>query len=464
MHLRLTAALLLCFTAACATGDAPEDASFEPGVTEITVEKSDLALSGVDVAVELIPMQEGESPEDAVRRMFGMEPGSDISVLFHEVSHPPQARPNDPAANPAQPAAGVCNNTCPYANDNVCDDGTAGASFDVCADGTDCNDCSGGQAANPAPASPAPANPAPANPAPAGAPGAGGCSNTCEYANDGVCDDGSPGSSFDVCAQGTDCNDCEGGGAGYLTSAKSAAPGPGQLCRTAAGQGVCQADGACDGTGHSGVCAGGARCCIDEDFNQKLAPAAVVVVGWGIRGAIVAYRAYRAYQAASRVVTTARVVTAAGQALQVGVRTSQASVNLARAGAYLGGRQVAQGVIASAANQYFHERTREGAGTGTATGTATGTGTGRCDPNTHRNLQDRVNYTCKRSGPRSCSAQGLSCGEIQTRISRNAACIDARNAINNHCYGGGDAGHREAVDIAINASQACQAKLATCLP
>jgi len=35
-----------------------------------------------------------------------------------------------------------------------------------------------------------------------------GCSNTCAYANDGVCDDGGSGSVYNVCPCGTDCNDC----------------------------------------------------------------------------------------------------------------------------------------------------------------------------------------------------------------------------------------------------------------
>ena len=36
----------------------------------------------------------------------------------------------------------------------------------------------------------------------------GVCSNTCEYANDGICDDGALGSFYDVCDYGTDCADC----------------------------------------------------------------------------------------------------------------------------------------------------------------------------------------------------------------------------------------------------------------
>ena len=38
--------------------------------------------------------------------------------------------------------------------------------------------------------------------------GGGGCSNTCSSSGDGECDDGGPGSLYDVCALGTDCDDC----------------------------------------------------------------------------------------------------------------------------------------------------------------------------------------------------------------------------------------------------------------
>lgn len=35
-----------------------------------------------------------------------------------------------------------------------------------------------------------------------------GCTDTCQYAFDDVCDDGGPGSQYSVCEQGTDCSDC----------------------------------------------------------------------------------------------------------------------------------------------------------------------------------------------------------------------------------------------------------------
>ena len=36
----------------------------------------------------------------------------------------------------------------------------------------------------------------------------GNCSNTCQYAYDGECDDGGPGSLYDLCPCNTDCADC----------------------------------------------------------------------------------------------------------------------------------------------------------------------------------------------------------------------------------------------------------------
>lgn len=41
-----------------------------------------------------------------------------------------------------------------------------------------------------------------------GSSGGGACSNTCDSANDGECDDGGPGAQYSVCALGTDCADC----------------------------------------------------------------------------------------------------------------------------------------------------------------------------------------------------------------------------------------------------------------
>jgi hypothetical protein len=34
------------------------------------------------------------------------------------------------------------------------------------------------------------------------------CREDCLYSDDGVCDDGGPGADYDVCDEGTDCIDC----------------------------------------------------------------------------------------------------------------------------------------------------------------------------------------------------------------------------------------------------------------
>ena len=90
-----------------------------------------------------------------------------------------------------------CTNTCQHANDGECDDGRTNAHTSLCAAGTDCNDCGpvgrafnrGGSGAT-------------------GAAAGSGCTNTCQHANDGECDDGRPGSITSLCGAGTDCADC----------------------------------------------------------------------------------------------------------------------------------------------------------------------------------------------------------------------------------------------------------------
>ena len=66
--------------------------------------------------------------------------------------------------------------------------------------------------------------------------GGGICTNTCQYANDGVCDDGGPGSTYNVCTYGTDCNDCgirygtsSSGGSSSGSSSSSGGGTTGQL-------------------------------------------------------------------------------------------------------------------------------------------------------------------------------------------------------------------------------------------
>merc|ERR1712054_679427 len=97
-------------------------------------------------------------------------------------------------------SGGGCYDTCRYSRDQTCDDGGEDSRYALCDIGTDCADCGERRATE-----------------------AGlkqvmqddfmliegrGCDNTCKYSNDGDCDDGGAGSSYDFCDIGTDCVDC----------------------------------------------------------------------------------------------------------------------------------------------------------------------------------------------------------------------------------------------------------------
>jgi hypothetical protein len=50
----------------------------------------------------------------------------------------------------------------------------------------------------------------------------------------------------------------------------------------------------------------------------------------------------------------------------------------------------------------------------------------------------------------------MSTAEALTNAAKFEACAAARDAINNKCFGGGDAGHREAANNARRAAQKCR--------
>jgi len=93
------------------------------------------------------------------------------------------------------PSADAANaNSCKYANDGECDDGSQGGT-QYCAIGTDTNDCAAAAAAA-------------AGCTAAGCVETGGVSDdSCRYAFDHECDDGSQGGT-QYCATGTDATDC----------------------------------------------------------------------------------------------------------------------------------------------------------------------------------------------------------------------------------------------------------------
>jgi hypothetical protein len=83
-----------------------------------------------------------------------------------------------------------------------------------------------------------------------------GCSNECEYAADGVCDDGGPGSAYSVCTLGTDCTDC--GVRSVGCQANRDCPDDGKFC---SGDAVC-VNGTCGFVGNP--CVGTALPVCDE--------------------------------------------------------------------------------------------------------------------------------------------------------------------------------------------------------
>jgi hypothetical protein len=147
-------------------------------------------------------------------------------------------------------SGGRCTNTCQYANDGECDDGRPNAHTSVCAAGTDCGDC--GPAGRPYVR-----------------PGQGGammvanaaCTNTCQHANDNECDDGRPNAHTSICAAGTDCNDCGPVGRPYVRPGQGGA----MTVANAACTNTCQHanDGECDDgrpNAHTSVCSLGTDC------------------------------------------------------------------------------------------------------------------------------------------------------------------------------------------------------------
>ena len=110
---------------------------------------------------------------------------------------PPSPTPNTPSPTPD------ATNSCIWAGDGACDDGSLGGQV-FCAPGTDTADCSAG-----------------------GDPGGSGGGNgngRCPWTDDGECDDGSQGGVM-YCATGTDVNDCASGGRRALQQAQDVAPG-----------------------------------------------------------------------------------------------------------------------------------------------------------------------------------------------------------------------------------------------
>jgi type VI secretion system secreted protein VgrG len=91
--------------------------------------------------------------------------------------------------------------------------------------------------------------------------------------------------------------------------------------------------------------------------------------------------------------------------------------------------------------------------TSTTDDTTTSTG---CTPQEKYLLQQEVSRLCKGSDSGRACRSGMSTAEALTNAAKFEACAAARDAINNKCFGGGDAGHREAANNARRAAQKCR--------
>jgi Novel toxin 16 len=83
--------------------------------------------------------------------------------------------------------------------------------------------------------------------------------------------------------------------------------------------------------------------------------------------------------------------------------------------------------------------------------------TGTCTATQHRTLQNSVDNSC--GAALACSGTDDR-ATLNSKIGKHSACIDARKAINNMCFAGGDAGHRQAITERTNAITNCQNLLA----
>jgi hypothetical protein len=175
--------------------------------------------------------------ESAASAAHGVSSGR--SQLFFHAHH---------SHNPGQGS-----NNCVYASDGDCDDGGPGAQYTACSLGTDCVDCGPRSSSHshiphglshthhphtphshhphtphshhphtPHIYYPPPPLPSPPYLPPPSSDGstdydlisgrrlqtAQACTETCNFASDGWCDDGGPGAEYSVCSRGTDCTDC----------------------------------------------------------------------------------------------------------------------------------------------------------------------------------------------------------------------------------------------------------------
>ena len=172
--------------------------------TAVSVNKSSIGNADVTLAVKTIELQAGETPEQAVFRVFGSYPGNDIRQLLSAPAVSEQYL--EPGSTSS---TSICNDSCIYANDGLCDEPN------YCSSGTDCSDCGSNQNSQTTTSS--------------------GSSSTvtCQFVNDGICDEPT------YCPVGTDTADCANQSSSASPSSSTSSTAIPDSCRYAR-------DGYCD--------------------------------------------------------------------------------------------------------------------------------------------------------------------------------------------------------------------------
>jgi hypothetical protein len=86
---------------------------------------------------------------------------------------------------------------------------------------------------------------------------------------------------------------------------------------------------------------------------------------------------------------------------------------------------------------------------------------GKCTATQHRSLQDQVDSSC---GAATKCLITDDRATLNSKIIKVNACISARTTINNTCFAGGDAGHKQAITERNNQLNTCKDYLSKVKP
>ena len=474
--MRYTALFALVFLIGCAQvieeDNAEQQSSVDRNWSRLSMTKADLANTDATLGIKAIELLPGETPEEAVMRVFGVVPTYDVRKLLdtHEVA---ETNLFDHSTDSSD-SSSICNDSCPYANDGYCDEPG------LCAQGTDCTDCAQDSRQNVSDVSSEHrcrfANDGHCDEptyCPVGT-DTNDCSNvnraeesptlpdTCPYSNDGFCDEPT------YCPVGTDTTDCST----QDTHSFSQAPAGASMSNSNDNSCVYAFDGRCD---EPSICEPGTDTDDCARINLKFADALggesleLVIIGYTISGVIAAWRigsdlVSAAGQNLGTLIDGLNAQNSSGQVIQLEMRTDSATVEAAREGRLDGASPAANsGNVGVSAVDYINQRAAEGTRADGMT----------CSPAQHAVLNQAKNDLCK-GPPRKCSPKRAAddvsnyCADIQTRIFNNRQCVNARETLNNVCYGGlghPDANgvrteHDEATEQAKNALNKCLRRFA----